>query len=220
MTDDHSITALKNKHAGQDLFVLGSGASMDHHPPEFFRDRIAIGCNTVYRRFPVKYTVAKELGNSDLLESAAAGAIPVVSRHAYGNKNYAPLNRDIDIEHYIFDHPPNRHTNVDWEVIGTDELVVSYSTITSAIHLAAYMGAKLIMLCGADAGTLDGKIQYTGYDAAEATPERTDWYVDFIRQMRGQTVTLRDKLQEVYGCRVCTLSPFVNLGHEGHQFES
>lgn len=220
MSDDRSITALKNKYAGQDLFVLGSGASMDYHPPEFFSDRIAIGCNSVYRRFPVKYTVAKELSNRDLMESSAAGAIPVISRHAYGNKNYPAASRDIDAEHYIFDHPPNRHTAVDWEVIGTDELVVSYSTITSAIHLAAYMGAKLILLCGADAGTLDGKINYTGYGAADPTPGQTDWYVDFIRQMRGQTVTLRDKLQEVYGCHICTLSPFVNLAHEGHEFQS
>ena len=216
---ERPITDLKNRYRNQTLYVLGSGPTLDHFPPHFFRDRIAIGCNSVYRKFPVQFTVAKELTASDLAESADAGAIPVISRHTFGNKNYPPAIRDLEALHFVFDHPPNRHTAVDWEVIGTDQLVVSYSTITSAIHLAAYMGARLILLCGAETGTLDGKHHYEGYPDADPTPDRIDWYRNFLSDIRAQTITLRDRLREVYDCDVLTLNPFVNFTNENHTFE-
>lgn len=218
MNHERPVTDLKDIYSGQTLYVLGSGPSLDYYPPDFFRDRPAIGCNSVYTRFPVRFTVAKELPLEGLRASAAAAAFPVVSRHSYGNKNYPPPVRDLDTLHYVFDHPPNRHTGADWEVIGTDQIIVSYSTITSAIHLAAYMGAKTIFLCGCEAGTLDGQINFTGYPGTPP-PDKEAWYRDWLPQIRAQTITLRDKLQHVYGCHIMTISPFVNFAHEGHIFQ-
>ena len=222
MNNERSITELKDLYAGQDLYVIGSGVSMDYHSPDFFRGRIAIGCNSVYKHWPVKYTVAKELSTDQLIESSKAGAIPVFSRHSFGNCNYKVVERDVEELHYVFDHKSNMHTQVDWSVVGTDDmLVVSYSTITSAIHLAAHMGAANIMLCGCEAGLLNGGINYAGYDdAQDADGERLAYYAKFLRDCRPQTVTLRDHLFAKYGCRVFTLSPFVNFAHEGHEFQA
>lgn len=219
MNYEHPAVLLKNRHPGETLYVLGSGPSLDYFPETFFDHRTAIGCNYVYRRFPVRYTVAKELPLADMAESAQAGAIPVVSRHAYGNKNYPAPVRDLTEHHFVFEHQTNMHTGVNWDVLGTDELVVSYSTITSAIHLAAYMGARLILLCGAETGTIDGRQNFEGYTRAVPNAEEAAWYVGFLQQIRQQTITLRDKLRQVYGCDVMTLSPFVNWTHEGRTFQ-
>lgn len=219
MNYEQPAILLKNRHPGRTLYVLGSGPSLDFFPDDFFDHEIAIGCNYVYRSFPVRYTVAKELPPDDMAESAQLGAVPVVSRHSYGNKNYPAPVRTITEYHYVFEHRPNMHTGVDWSVLGTDEIVVSYSTITSAIHLAAYMGARRVLLCGAETGSLDGRQHFTGYPGAATTPEAEKWYREFLEQIRQQTITLRDKLRQVYGCDVMTLSPFVNWTHEGKEFQ-
>ena len=222
---ERPITDVKDlyRHKMEPIYVLGSGPSLDFFPKEFFNrgsGRVMIGCNYVYRKFPVTFTVAKELSEEHVLESAEMGSTPVLSRHAFGNLRYPLKTRAVLNRHYVFGHKTNNHTVIDWSVLGTDELVVSYSTVTSAIHFAAYLGARTIFLCGCDAGTLDGKLYCEGYaGTGEDTKEGTDWYKGFLRDMRGQTLTLRDKLKEAYKCDVLTLSPFVNMGHEGHTFE-
>ena len=47
--------------------------------------------------------------------------------------------------------------------LGTNVKIVSFSTIVSGIHLAAYMGAKNIILVGHDCGTIDGIPNVEGY---------------------------------------------------------
>lgn len=216
MNNEHPLTELKGLYTGQDIFVLGSGSSMDYFTPGFFRDRITIGCNYVYRDFPVMYTVAKELPEEDMREASRRGAIPVISRYRHGD--YTKLiTRDVPEQHYVFEHRPNMITAIDWTVLGTDQLVVSWSTITSTIHLAAYMGARTIFLCGVDAGTLDGQANYTNYAGVTLTGQ-SGWYIGFLQAIRLQTAQLRDMLLVTYGCQVLTLSPFTNLGHEGHVF--
>lgn len=216
MNNEHPITELKGLYAGQDIFVLGSGSSLDYFTPRFFQGRVTVGCNYVYRDFPVMYTVAKELPEADMLEAARQGAIPVLSRYRHGDYTKLII-RDVPEQHYVFEHRPNMITAIDWTVLGTDQLVVSWSTITSAIHLAAYMGARTIFLCGVDAGTLDGKANYANY-AGAPLPEKLDWYSEFLKTIRLQTAQLRDMLLVTYGCPVMTLSPFTNLGHEGRVF--
>jgi hypothetical protein len=62
----------------------------------------------------------------------------------------------------IFKHLPNLH-RIPALPEREDQLLVSHSTITSGIHLAAYMGAKNIILMGHDCGTIDGNLNFDGY---------------------------------------------------------
>ena len=101
-------------------------------------------------------------------------------------------------------------------VVGTDMIVVSYSTITSAIHIAAYMGATNIIIVGHDCGTLDGNVNIAGYDES---PHGAQFYRDFFTRIEPQTIALRAKLKEIYGCNVYSLNPFINFGLEGHKYE-
>jgi len=116
--------------------------------------------------------------------------IHFVSRGKSGDGNR--VNEDfIRAKGYpvVFNHLPN--TLRVSTLPPKDHLVVSYSTITSAIHLAAYMGAKNIILVGHDSGTLDGECNFDGYhtDASYKIvwPRGKEDYIRWLCQARGYT---------------------------------
>ena len=83
------------------------------------------------------------------------------------------------------------------------------------MHVAAYLGARNILLCGHDCGSLDGKIAFDGY-YDEVKDLIAKWRM--LVRMEEQTVAVREKLHEVYVCRVYSLNPFVNFGLEKHEY--
>ena len=209
------ISELKNIHNGYDIYVVASGASAGYITPGFFDNKIAIGVNEIWKRFNnLDYIVRKESVRMDasVLASKSMGFKLIASRHSCGTLHY-PKNEGMD---YMFDHHDNKQRNINLDVIGTDKIVVSYSTITSAIHIAAYMGAANIILIGHDCGTLDDQINISVY--AES-PYGKDFYREFITQIEPQTLVLRERIKEVYDCNVYSLNPFINFGLEGHEYK-
>lgn len=209
------IGELKNIHEGHDIYVVASGASAGYIDPGFFDNKLAIGVNQVWERFTnLDYIVRKESKgmNVAIAASKLSGFKTICSGHNCGTLRYAK-NESAD---YYFEHLDNKLEEIDLSVVGTDKIVVSYSTITSAIHIAAYMGAANIILIGHDCGTLDGKANIAGY--AES-PHGAQFYREFLAVIEPQTLALRAKLKEVYGCNVYSLNPFVNLGLEGHEYK-
>ena len=210
------ITELRGLHRGRDAWIMASGASMDYVDPEFFRGRLTIAVNNMWRWFPCWYVVRKEHeGLAEFLRDKPERVKAIVSEYDCGNLTHV-RNADIDDpDLYYFRHRENEHTRIDLTVMGTDDhIVVSFSTITSAMHVAAYMGAANIILCGHDCGTLDGRTNIAGYPI-----RKKDWYRGWLKKIEPQTVTVKDALRKVYGCRVYSLNPFVNLGLEGHKYE-
>lgn len=56
-----TLRSLTGRHAGQDVYVVGSGKSLDYISPDFFDGRVAIGTNQVYKRFRnLTYLVREE----------------------------------------------------------------------------------------------------------------------------------------------------------------
>lgn len=207
------ITELKGCIGGGDVWIIASGPSAGYVDPGFFEGKICIGVNRVWRHFPVKFCVFKE---HDVAEEAArAGVRVIASKFHCGTLGYR-LNKFAGENGWWFEHKNNLLEEVDLSVIGTDQIVVSYSTITSAMHVAAYMGARNIILLGHSCGLLDGKANYEGYgdpimDAAK--------YVEWVKKIEPQSLAVREKLQEVYGVRIYSLNPFLNFGLEGHKYE-
>ena len=120
-----------------------------------------------------------------------------------GNVRYFPhVNRSL-------------YEPLDLSVIGTDTIVVGASIIVSAMHVAAYLGARNILLCGHDCGSLDGKIAFDGY-YDEVKDLIAKWRM--LVRMEEQTVAVREKQHEVCGSRVYSLNPFVNFGLEKHEY--
>ena len=95
----------------------------------------------------------------------------------------------------------------DWPTLD-NSLVIGSSSIHGATHLAAHMGAKFIVLVGADCGTLGGAERVEGYVQGD-----TPWalYESHLRDMK-------QRLWEMYGCQVYSLNPFINYSLEGTQY--
>ncbi|MDA0834415.1 MAG: hypothetical protein O2955_21775 [Planctomycetota bacterium] len=202
------------RHAGEDIWVIAAAASMDYVEPEFFANKCVIGVNDVFKKYPCDYLVRKE--TSGAAEAFASGIPLIISEYDCGNRNGA--RNAADGTAWYYDHVHNECTAIDLSVVGTDRIVVSYSTITSAIHIAAYMGAANIIICGHDGGMLDGRMTYRGYYPEDAKFQK--WYKDWVRQIMDQTRALRDRLKQVYGCQIQSLNPFIGLDLEGHRFET
>lgn len=199
-----TISSLKNKHKGKDIWVIASGKSADYIDTSFFDNKITIGVNQVPLKFKnITYHLMKESGVA--IECQDKWHIDVVSKYDCGDI-YSVEN---PVRHYFFNHRQNEHTTFDEELDTDDSLIVSWSTITSAIHFAYFMGAKNIILLGHDCGILDGYKHLTGYKEGEA-------YLDnWLSKIEPQTLRLKELLKEKE-VNLYSLNPFINFGLEGH----
>ena len=216
-----NITSLKDLHKGEDIYVLGSGTTLDFIDKDFFNNKITVSVNDVgvvylpttqyvvtkYHREAIDY--AQRLPNSKVL----------VSRGNLGNGDYPELPNNLS-NLYYFNHNINKdhETSVNEWLFDEDALFVSWSSITSAMHLAAYLGAKNIIMVAHDCGELNDKSWVDGYVVY-------DWSEDSIAgakerniKFEKQSVAVKKKLIELYGCNVYSLNPFINYSLEGHKY--
>jgi hypothetical protein len=200
------ISFLKDAHRGRNVYVVGGGKSLDYYPKDFFKNKIVLAVNQASRIVPATYIVRKEFsGHSD---------VPVIASRYVAGCIDAPENK----ADYIFEHRHNKLSTID--IAGChplgNKIIVSWSTITSAIHLAAFMGASNIFLVGHDCATLDGEQTAYGYydGVSRLTGEQS--YDKWLSQIAPQTEYLRDYLQKWYKIPLVSLSPFIGLNNEGH----
>ena len=223
-------TELKNVHKGEDIWVIGAGASMNYIDPSFFDGKLVVGVNRVCRFFRCDYVVSKDGRGFCEIDGNLNGAKLVLSRWESGNpKSLEPPSLEVTLlgenvvgyEHYFFTHPRKPHEQPMLDCVGTEDIVVSFSSITSAIHLAAYMGAKNIILCGHDCGMIDGQVTIKDY-YKNIKPVQGDirHYHHWLKtQIEKHTINLKAKLKEVYGTNVLSINPFINLALEGHKYD-
>ena len=217
---------LKDRYLGEDIYIAASGPSAGYVDKSFFEGKIVIGVNRVFHHIPCKYLVFKEYPGRVLArEIEALNIRPVVARGESGDLEKSKRLRNhlffTDKRTYFFNHLENGLTAVDLSVIGSDDkLVVSYSSITSAMHLAAYMGARNVILIGHDCGLIDGEATLPGYntDLTQTPWDQQSQYEEWLGQIEAQTLVVKKMLKKVYGCNVVSINPFVNFGLEGHEY--
>ena len=90
----------------------------------------------------------------------------------------------------------------------TTGLMIGNSSIHGAIHLAAYIGAKYIVLVGADCGQLNGVDRFSGYIKGD-----TPW-----SEYNKKLIIMKKWILENFGAKVYSLNPFVNFNLEGVSF--
>lgn len=217
-----NIKELKDIHRDEDIYVVAAGASLDFIDESFFDGKIVIGINQVYKKIKCDYLIRKEV--KFIKPSLETGAKVIISEYDSGNiyRGEEALNTN-KVEHdnlYYFEHLENEHNKVDTSVIGTDKLVVSFSTITSAIHLAAYMGAFNIYIVGHDCGSINGKLTFKNYyDSIKDTPwQNWEQYKAWLKVIEGQTIAVRNKIVQVYECNVVSINPFVSFNLENNLY--
>ena len=100
-----------------------------------------------------------------------------------------------------------------------DGLVVSWSTITTGIHLAAYMGAKNIIICGVDCGTINGSTYFKGYTEKDwisggNNPGIKNW----LAATDSINLQIRNQICKKYNCNIYSLNPFMNFNLDGNEY--
>ena len=183
-----SVKELEGIHQGEDIWVLGCASSMKYMSASFFEGRTVIGVNRIYEVFPCQYVVGKDLIRRDLHHNHKL--VLSARRCGAGKGQQIENGLDFDQDWYCFEHFPNQHIGIDWDALDqSDKLIVSYSTITSAMHLACRMGAAAVFMCGIDSGFLDGELRYT---------EQPNGYDSFLKDSLPTNLKLMDVLMEQY----------------------
>lgn len=209
------IAQFRGVHAGQDVYILGAGPSLNYLDPAFFDGKTVVAVNSSARTFGIRpaYVVVKEHVEEAVPNAQAFPDVPIIcSRGPYGNADQAWPEFDQP-NVYVYDHLPNRATEFDairdWPT-DPDSLVVSMSTITSAMHFAAYSGAANILVVGHDCGRLGDDLYVTGYPDAEPA-----WMPEWLQSIERQSLAVKRELVRRYGCRVYGLSPFITPNLDG-----
>ncbi len=216
-----NLEDFKDKHSGQDIYVIGSGPSCNFIDPSFFENKITVGTNQTYRKYDTTYIVRKEhkllqetLNNYNGTVFVSVGDCGNISSNLNLN-NYTNLDRVC-----IYAHFQNR-LNIDLKAFNhPGPLCVSHSTIPTSIHLAYHLGAKNILLVGVDHGTLDGKQTFDNYykNIQETAWSNWEQYKNWLKKIDNDTLKIKAKLASL-GVNIYSINPFINFKLEGHNYE-
>jgi len=147
--------------------------------------------------------------------------IPLIYSQYYKGHQEKGLNEPQHSNAYAFAHN-NRTQPLESEIeqLSEHEIVVSKSTATSLMHIAAYLGAKNIILCGHDCGTLDGDLYYDNY-LEEDWVSSGNWsgITTWMHSLEYESQVVRAFLKQRYNCNIHSLNPFLNLSLESHNYE-
>ena len=214
---------MRNKHKGKDVYVLGSGGSLNFIDPKFFYKKITVCVNEVGETYlpTTKYVVTKYHPEAIKFAQQMPNVNVVVSRGSLGGPHYAALPVLNNL--YTFDHNTNRDaaTSVvaDWP-LEDGSLYVSWSSITSAMHFGAYLGAKNIIMVAHDCGELDDKSWVDGYVYDTWDKTKVEEAKERNKQFEIQSIAVKKKLIQLYGCNIYSLNPFINYNLEGVKYRS
>ena len=218
MAEPKSIQVLKNKHPQSDIYVIGSGPSLDFIDQSFYHNKIVIcvnhTINHIDRASPL-YIIAKEPGQ-EMQDNAKSKNANIIMCKRHSGLPKSPLNKIFHPDRtFIFLPKQGALKN-----IRPNELERSSSTLVSGIHLAAHMGAKNVILIGHDCGTLDGRIHVVGYNKKTAVT-KGNAYMKWMRhaKVEKKTMNAKELIKTVYGANLYSLNPFINFGLENHKYK-
>lgn len=215
----HNVKELKDKHLNSDIYVIGSGPSLNFIDMSFFNNKIVVCINHTIshiKKAKAIYLTAKEPNDEMQKNAKEKGASIVMCKHHSGlAKN--PLNKICypGIT-YIFD----ARYNVIQKKNNLNALERSSSTIVTGIHLSAHLGARSIILVGHDCGKIDGNMHITNYNKRNAVM-KGGAYVKWMRhnKVENKTIKAKEALKKIWGINVYSLNPFINFNLEGHNYQ-
>jgi len=202
----------RNRHEFETIYVFGSGATLNYLAPSFFDDKICVATNFCGSVFGLsRYYVFSHYHTDAVSEARRDESIAVFTPHREHGTDAEFL---VEVSKVVtFPTTTGRPgtsfnpSGKDWPTLD-NSLVIGSSGIHGAMHLAAYLGAKFIVLVGADCGTLGGAERVDGYVQGEHPWELYEMHLRDMKQ----------RLWDVYGCQVYSLNPFVNYSLEGTQY--
>ena len=218
-----SISELKDSMKDKDVYVLGSGASIDFYPEKFFKGKILIGMNFLFKRFDLSYCVcthhAPFVSGIDKTKFIVSEIDP---DETGGSSNIIESKHD----YWTFKIGTYSDFEKNLEDIGSNEILCfGNSIVISTINFAAHIGAKNIFLVGVDCCVIDKKTNFEGYPRGlffennnQFSEQRRMYLNDFYLRNMKEVSILRDSVISVYGCSIVSVSPFVGLKNENKRF--
>lgn len=215
------LADFKNIHAGWDAWVLGSGATLTHVDPSFFERKIVIATNRVAERMRLydggfQVYTHTHYHHEDALPLANAypgyWVFAPEGEQGFAGQPTVEHERVVYYPHVptVFDFDPWRQQPPE------DGLLVGSTSLHGSMHLAAYMGAKNIILVGADCGLLDGATNQSGYQSGDLkNNDHLEWLGRWEQHLR----LVKRWLTEQYDVNVYSLLPFLNPNMEGHTWQ-
>lgn len=193
------IGALTDRHKGETIYVIGTGASLRCMPLGFFADKLSIGLNQTWRHLPTTYSITV---HPELLADYEKAGKSITQWIVKKKPPRAELNLD-DARYYVFG------TSYDLAAIRErpkDTLYLGEGVQTTAMDLAARLGASTIVLVGCDAKALGGDFHAHDQHVRWVGRKPADQY----RLYRETTAAVRTVLRGM-GVAVMTLSPFIGV---------
>lgn len=206
----------RNRHQGKTVYVIGSGKTLDYLDPTMFDGQVTIGVNQVYKKLTPTYLVRKEKEHRKVVLRECKGA----THHFWKG----PGKDSKRVTHFPCSKNRMGSGRPILSRVPENGLIASWSTITTAIHLAAHMGATIIIVVGHDCASIDGKCNFRGYHTAKTIgvawgkgKQARRRYRHWLSKIEKDTVSLKKQLKSKYGCHIVSLNPFASLRLEGHK---
>jgi hypothetical protein len=205
-----TLESFKDIHKGETIWVLGSGGSLDFLDPSFFDDKICVGVNFVGKTFGLTNYFTFSHYHLDSLEMAESSRFVFAPKKEHGARQEwsGPIPANVILFETTTGEP-----GYSFDPFGKDNptvgLMIGNSSIHGSIHLAAYLGAKHIVLVGADCGKLNGVDRFNNY-----VPGDNPW-----SEYNTKLIEVKRWILENFGAKVYSLNPFVNFNLEGVSFD-
>lgn len=193
-------------HAGETIYIVGTGPSMRVFPLEFFNDKITIGLNQAYKFFKPTYSITvhpylipynREEWNCKWITKVKPTCEGWNKHVSIGNRPYLYLFENNDkATDFSYFHTKN-----------TYKLFVGRGIQSGAIHLAGLMGAKYCILVGCDCCSLD--FEQHAIDQHTEFHGHPDW--EIYQEYYYYTVKCRELALTRFGMNVISLTPFIGL---------
>lgn len=222
-----NISVLKNLHKGETIWLIASGATLNHVSPSFFKSKLTLVVNEAHREYPAVYSFAH---HRETAAEAIEKGLQVVASD-YCRCDLADGPNIFEGNWYSYHHPQQPKTLVmDMSPLEReldDTLVVGSNTVTSAMDFAGrILGAAAIILCGVDSGSIDGKWNYHNYNGSGHVVRYDSGLecgtmggtgLPHVRAQISLIATVAAALRK-RGVEIFSLNPYLDLGLEGHVF--
>lgn len=208
-------------HRGEDVWVVGSGRTLDFVDPSLFRGKVVIGVNGALHERGGRATYW--VSNHHHVAVGLARAFPSSIAVTPTDEPVPPEHRrpvDLDVpnivtapviaQHYARFDPYAHWPDDRWR------LPVGPSSATLALGWAQYVGARTIILVGLDCGRIDGL--GNSVDHRPHTVPAGEWEAHQHHGLWERVLVRTAQFLRESGVHVYSLNPWATLGLEGHEY--
>lgn len=224
------VSDIYGTHAGEDIYVVGTGTSMRVFPLSFLEGKITIGLNRAWQLLPVTYCISMvpHLNFPEFMDDKFNDDTTWITKHdKYKSHATDEQLKHAEANYYFFrtngkmsvtalDETNEAGRMLSWVKEPTKDFLYLWSSISqSAVNLAANLGAKNIILVGCDNSSLA--------DNHHAHDQHTLWkgvdpntrYMEYYEGLAEIRSVLKDR-----GVNLVSINPFLKLDDPAMDFRN